>query len=139
HEHFRILDDAIRRENGAMVKTLGQGLLAVFGDPASAVRVALGLQERLRQSPTTKDLLLKVAVHNGTAMAATLNDRLDYFGGTVNSVLRWVAEVPGGKIWLSRAVASDPEVFQLLADHGLHPEIITVEDSVRIHELQVRS
>src|SRR5262249_22969898 len=33
HEHFRLLDERIRQEGGALVKTVGEGLLASFSDP----------------------------------------------------------------------------------------------------------
>ena len=48
HELFRVLDEAIRDAGGAVVKTVGEGLLAAFPDPASAVRLGLELQDASR-------------------------------------------------------------------------------------------
>lgn len=124
HEHFRILDDAIRKEAGAMVKTLGQGVLAVFNDSVNAVRAAVGLQNLLRGSENTNQLKLRVAVHYGTAMAATLNDRLDYFGTTVNDTLQLASRCNPNEILLTHPVASDPSVFEFLTNNQLRPEII---------------
>ena len=48
-------------------------------------------------------------------MVVTLNDRLDYFGSTVNMAARLQGQSEGGDIVLSRAVADDPAVRPLLA------------------------
>jgi class 3 adenylate cyclase len=77
---FRIMGDQIVAESGAVVKTVGHGVVAAFDRPLSAVRAALSLQSKLAQDPTTASVVLRVGVHTGTAMAATVNDRLDYYG-----------------------------------------------------------
>src|SRR5207249_422779 len=41
HEHFRLLNERTRREGGALVKTMGEGMLAAFHEPVAAVRAAL--------------------------------------------------------------------------------------------------
>jgi class 3 adenylate cyclase len=48
-----------------------------------------------------KDLLIKIGIHEGPCLAVTLNDRLDYFGQTVNIAAR----VQGS---LTRARSSPP-------------------------------
>ena len=47
-------------------------------------------------------------------MIVSLNDRLDYFGSTVNMAARLQGQSAGGDIVLSRAVAEDPAVKPLL-------------------------
>jgi class 3 adenylate cyclase len=47
-------------------------------------------------------------------VVVTLNDRLDYFGSTVNMAARLQGQSAGGDIVLSRAVADDPAVQPLL-------------------------
>jgi class 3 adenylate cyclase len=61
------------------------------------------------------DLVLKVGVHAGPSVVVTLNDRLDYFGSTVNMAARLQGQSTGGDIVLSTWVADDPEVSQMLA------------------------
>jgi len=46
----------------------------------------------------------------------TLNDRLDYFGSTVNVAARLEAQSTGDDVVISGAVYSDPEVRELLSD-----------------------
>ena len=60
--------------------------------------------------------MLKVGVHAGPSVVVTLNDRLDYFGSTVNMAARLQGQSAGGDIVLSRAVADDPAVQEILAD-----------------------
>ena len=55
HELFRLLDEAIREAGGAVVKTVGEGLLAAFQDPAPAVRLGLELEGRLARSESTRE------------------------------------------------------------------------------------
>src|SRR5262249_36209544 len=79
HEHFRLLEERIRKEGGALVKTVGEGVVAAFPEPATAVRVGLDLLALLNGGSDTRDLRPRAAVHRGAAMVATLNDHLDYF------------------------------------------------------------
>ena len=52
----------------------------------------------------------------------TLNERLDYFGSTVNLTSRLEHESEGGDIVLSEALVSDPGVSSLLPLNQLKPE-----------------
>jgi len=124
HEHFRLLDERIRRCGGALIKTVGEGLLAVFDDPAAAVEAALDLQGVLLAGATTRSLRLRVGVHRGPAMAATLNDHLDYFGATVRTASQLPALANGGEVILTQDVAGDPRVAALLAGRGLAGDLI---------------
>ena len=57
-------------------------------DPTQAVRAALAMQAGIASSAHTgRDLVLKVGIHAGPSVVVTLNDRLDYFGSTVNLAL----------------------------------------------------
>jgi class 3 adenylate cyclase len=123
HELFRLLDEVIRREEGALVKTLGEGILASFTDPAAAVRAALAMPEALAGGEATRSLRLHIGVHQGPAMAATLNDQLDYFGTTVHLAARAMRSAQRGELVLTRAVAGDPLVAALLQARGLEGEI----------------
>ncbi len=114
HEHFRLLDERIRREGGAMVKTVGEGILAAFAESASAVKVGLELAGILASGALTRGLAIRAAVHRGPAMAATINEHLDYFGLTVAQSSALLKEAGPGDLILSQAVASDPGVVAAL-------------------------
>jgi class 3 adenylate cyclase len=112
-----------------VVKTVGEGLLAAFGDPASAVRVGLQLATELTKSDLTRELRLRIAIHRGTALAANINDHLDYFGTTARMVFKLLQQVQGGELVLAPAVAADPEVAALLRSKGVEPEVATMPDA----------
>jgi class 3 adenylate cyclase len=114
-EHFALLASIVRDHNGAVVKTIGDAVMASFGDPAHAVKAALTMQSKI----AAHDLVLKLGVHAGPSVVVTLNDRLDYFGSTVNMAARLQGQSLGGDIVLSCSVADDPAVQPLLV--GLQP------------------
>jgi serine/threonine protein kinase/class 3 adenylate cyclase len=124
HEHFRLIERCVRREGGALVKTIGEGLVAAFNEPVAAVRAGLELQPLLVGNETTRSLRLRVGIHHGPALAATLNEHLDYFGTTVSQAARLPAFARGGEVVLTRAVAGDPDVAALLHGRGLESEIL---------------
>jgi eukaryotic-like serine/threonine-protein kinase len=128
HELFRLLDEAVREAGGAVVKTLGEGLLAAFENPASAVGLGLRLEGFLGKSELTRSLRLRVGIHRGRALAANINDHLDYFGTTARQVLKLSSHVQGGELALAPSVAADPEVAALFKARGIEPEIDTAED-----------
>jgi len=110
HEQFRIFDDRIRKAGGALVKTVGSGILAAFTDTLAAVQVGLELQALLLAHGTTRDLQLRAGVHHGPALAATLNDHLDYFGITVNQAAALPPFARGAEVLLTQSVAADPVI-----------------------------
>jgi class 3 adenylate cyclase len=115
--HFDILKDAIAAEDGALVKTIGDAVMAVFRCPSGAVRAMLQAQEKLSApADGTQPLTLKAGLHTGPCIAVTLNDRLDYFGSTVNMAARLEAQSTGDDVVISSAVYYDPEVRELLGD-----------------------
>jgi class 3 adenylate cyclase len=115
--HFDVLKQVIAEEDGALVKTIGDAVMAVFRSPAGAVRAMLHAQQRLGSPPEgMPPLILKAGVHTGPCIAVTLNDRLDYFGSTVNLAARLEGQSTGDDVVISTAVYSDPEVRELLGD-----------------------
>ncbi|PJE19792.1 MAG: hypothetical protein CK431_30475, partial [Mycobacterium sp.] len=88
-EHFTLLAEVVRDHDGAVVKTIGDAVMASFDDPAQAVRAALAMQHRIVAAASgAEPLVLKIGVHAGPSVVVTLNDRLDYFGSTVNMTAR---------------------------------------------------
>jgi class 3 adenylate cyclase len=51
-----------------------------------------------------------------------LNERLDYFGSTVNAAARLPSLAEGGEMILSEQTASDPQVREWLGTSGLRQE-----------------
>jgi class 3 adenylate cyclase len=115
-EHFDILKSVIAEEGGAVVKTIGDAVMAVFPRPQSAVRAALESHRRLRESQPL--LILKTGVHCGSCIAVNQNDRLDYFGSTLNLSARLLGFSEGGDLVVTRDAGRDPETAAWLKAHG---------------------
>jgi class 3 adenylate cyclase len=135
-EHFAFLAAQVRAHNGAIVKTIGDAIMAAFGDPADALRAALAIQNGVRvfnektgkQERTGEDaLVIKMGLHHGPSIAVNLNERLDYFGSTVNMAARVQAQSRGGDIVLSRALADDPAVQPLLDGYKVSSESFSLK------------
>jgi class 3 adenylate cyclase len=113
--HFDVLKKIIAERNGAIVKTIGDAVMAVFRDPANALTAMLEAQKSLANPPeNVMPLELKAGLHTGPCIAVTLNDRLDYFGSTVNLASRLESLSCGSDVIISRAVFEDPKVAELL-------------------------
>jgi class 3 adenylate cyclase len=124
--HFDVLKDAIACEEGAIVKTIGDAVMAVFRRPIASLRALLAAQERLAVTSGGRPLFLKIGIHSGPCLAVTLNDRLDYFGSTVNVAARIVGISSGEDAVISEAVRSDPEVEAFLGSGELSIERVEV-------------
>ncbi|GMV06007.1 MAG: hypothetical protein AMXMBFR53_22840 [Gemmatimonadota bacterium] len=117
--HFQVLGDAVNASGGTVVKTIGDAVMAVFPTAQQAVEASLVAQARLATPPLGDEpLTLKAGVHFGPAIAVTLNDRLDYFGTTVNVAARLGALSSGRDVVLSERVWSEPPVRALLEARG---------------------
>jgi class 3 adenylate cyclase len=80
----------------------------------------LSAQEILAAPPSgDAPLTLKAGVHTGPCIAVTLNDRLDYFGSTVNMAARLESLSTGDDVIISTALYSDPEVRAFIASENL--------------------
>jgi class 3 adenylate cyclase len=118
--HFDVLKKAIAEEDGALVKTIGDAVMAVFRRPSAALKAMLSAQEMLAApAPGVAPLTLKAGLHAGPCIAVTLNDRLDYFGSTVNMAARLESLSTGNDVIISRALYDDPEVRELILEENL--------------------
>jgi adenylate cyclase len=117
--HFDTIKAAVALEGGGIVKTMGDAVMAVFTHPASAVRAMRRAQAALLVPECARSALaLKCSIHQGPCLAINQNERLDYFGTTVNVCSRLCSLSTGSDIVASRQVARDPEVAALLSERG---------------------
>jgi class 3 adenylate cyclase len=122
--HFSILNDIVGAEAGAVVKTIGDAVMATFPTPDRAVVAAMRMRDamlRLNKERGSEDLLLKIGIHEGPCIAVSLNERQDYFGQTVNIASRVQHLATSREIFATGAVLEDPRAYDLLAERGLKP------------------
>ena len=115
--HFQVLNEIVAAERGAVVKTIGDAVMATFPTPDRAMAAALKMREAVKD--LKGDLLLKIGIHEGPCLAVSLNERQDYFGRTVNIAARVQGLATSRSIFATRRVVSDSKASKLLQSNGI--------------------
>jgi adenylate cyclase len=144
-DQFVLLGAAISEHNGAIVKTIGDAVMATFPSGGDALAAGLAIQRAIRRlelrgeaDPAT---LVRVGIHMGPCVAVTANDRLDYFGTTVNIASRVEHEAQGGEVAATAEVCESPDAQAVLAATRVQAEMTMarlkgIAEPVRIYRLR---
>jgi class 3 adenylate cyclase/tetratricopeptide (TPR) repeat protein len=116
-EHFSDLRDAIELAGGDEVKTLGDGLMAVFPSAGAALACAVAIQQGVEWRNRLGGPVLAVRV--GAAVGDATNEGGDWYGPPVVEAARLCATAKGGEILISDAL-------RLLARSAEPPELTRV-------------
>ena len=143
NEHFRLLQEIIVSERGAVVKTIGDAVMATFETPDRAIAAAIRMREAMSDLGAQRQhqsLGLKMGIHEGSCLAVTLNHQQDYFGQTVNVASRVQALAASRSIVVTESVVENPQAQVLLETNGLKPTLKRValsgiEDKVSVYEI----
>ncbi|MFT4184128.1 MAG: adenylate/guanylate cyclase domain-containing protein [Rhizobium sp.] len=122
--HFSILHEIVAAEAGAVVKTIGDAVMATFPSPDRALVAAMRMREAMLGLNTERgnnDLLLKIGIHEGPCIAVSLNERQDYFGQTVNIASRVQHLATSREIFATSPVLENARAAELLSTRGLKP------------------
>ena len=122
--HFRALLEIIASQRGAVVKTIGDAVMATFTRPEHALEAGLRMRAamtELNQSRGTEDLVVKIGLHEGPCLAVMLNERQDYFGQTVNIAARVQSLSTNQEIHITQPVIGAPEVAAIIAREAITP------------------
>jgi class 3 adenylate cyclase len=122
--HFQVLQEIVVAEAGAVVKTIGDAVMATFPTPDRAISAALKMRDAmgdLNDKRGSEDLLLKIGVHEGPCIAVMLNERQDYFGQTVNIASRVQHLATSREILTTAQVIEDTLTSTVLEAKGLQP------------------
>ena len=101
--HDALLRDAIEKSGGRVIKTSGDGIVAVFAEPVDGIAAVVAIQLALRDPASTAGIPLAVrcGLHSGEAQ----RHGDDYLGTTLNRTARVMALAHGGQVLLSQTVA----------------------------------
>jgi len=119
--HFGELIASVAAEGGAVVKTIGDAVMATFSTPDRALRSAMRMRDamrRINEQRGSEDLALNIGLHEGPCLAVMLDERQDYFGQTVNIAARVQDLAEPDAILATRPVVENAEVGRLLGEAG---------------------
>ena len=142
-QHFDTLGSIINHYEGATVKTIGDAVMATFMTPLDAVCASL---EMLRDIETFNNsisdkLILKIGIHSGHSIVVTLNDRIDYFGQTVNIAARVQALADADQIYISENVYNFPGVREAISHCDIvHEQAMVkgVSEKLQVHRISIK-
>ena len=119
-DHFDLVFKAIADHEGVPIKTIGDEVMGVFTGEVDAVRAAYQMSDSLeasnRQRSDGEELSLKIGVHRGPVIVVTLNNRIDYFGRTVNIAARTQSVSGPKEISMAEAFIRAPGVREALSE-----------------------
>src|SRR5579871_6040490 len=141
--HFRALLEIISAEKGAVVKTIGDAVMATFVEPQHAIAAGLKMRaamDALNVERGTEDLVVKIGIHEGPCLAVMLNERQDYFGQTVNIAARVQGLATDQAIHVTGGVIDTPEVTAILQKQEIRPiqkqaALRGIADRVLVYEI----
>lgn len=137
-EHFDVLHEAVAKEEGAIVKTIGDSVMAVFSSPGQAFRALADAQNVISKDRRfDQSLKLKAGIHHGSCVAVNLNNKIDYFGSTVNIASRLVDYADADEVVISNTVSSDIAFQKILEDQKF--QYATEKDYVQIKGFDSRN
>jgi len=103
-EHFELLRFGIEQEQGSLIKTERDSVLAAFQTSEAAIRSALSAQRAMATfrsaNPKAAALALRIGMYAGPCHLVTQNSRLDYYGQTLLLCTRMLREAHAGDILL---------------------------------------
>ena len=143
-DQFAILGETIAAHNGAIVKTIGDAVMATFPTGGDALAAGLAIQREIRRLELRGEAdparLVRVGIHQGPCVAVTANDRLDYFGTTVNIASRVEHEAHGGEVAATADVceATDGQLVLASAKVRAEPTLARlkgIDEPVRLFRL----
>ncbi len=117
-DHFRTLRAILERHHGALVKTIGDAVMAVFTSTSEALGAAIEMQREvaaLGRRDVAHPLQLKVAIHGGPCLAVNANGVLDYFGSTVNFAARLLSVCEKDEVVISDTIHQTTQARSFLA------------------------
>jgi class 3 adenylate cyclase len=142
--HFHALLEIISSEKGAVVKTIGDAVMATFIRPEHGLSAALRMRSAmaaLNAKRGTEDLVVKIGIHEGPCLAVMLNERQDYFGQTVNIAARVQSLSTSQEIHITGPVIDSPAVVTILEREAIKPiqkqaALRGIADKIVVYEIR---
>jgi class 3 adenylate cyclase len=102
--HFEEVFPVIAKHRGAVVKTIGDAIMAAFSDPLDAVKACADIHAVFHADREDSKTRLRISLNTGPCIAVKLNTGVDYFGQTVNLAAKLQSLAEAGEVALSASV-----------------------------------
>ncbi|MEQ9322583.1 MAG: adenylate/guanylate cyclase domain-containing protein, partial [Polyangiaceae bacterium] len=112
------IEACVSAHGGAVVKTIGDAVMASFPAPRNALETAIETLRANRESAREqgeREVALRFGIHDGPCLMVGANERIDLFGGTVNLAARVQGRAGPGQIVVVESLLRDAGVMDLLA------------------------
>ena len=128
-DHFAIVTAAVERHHGVVVKTIGDAVMAAFSRLDEALAAVQAMQVALATANPAEGpaLRLKSSLHAGPCLAVNANDRVDYFGTTINLAARMVGCSRGGDVIVADELYGRDEVTRWRENLGTSGERLEMQ------------
>ena len=123
-DHFVVLVNAVSTHRGTVVKTIGDAVMATFSRVDEALDAVREMHRMINSARgrASEPLVLKTSLHVGPCLAVNANERLDFFGTTINLAARMIGCCEGGDLAVSDELFRRPEMLKFLEFCAAPPE-----------------
>jgi class 3 adenylate cyclase len=111
--HNDLLFPIIESHGGRIIKTIGDSIMASFGDPGSGVECSVRMQEALRNINERRSDQEQIRVRMGLHYGKAVMEEKDLFGDMVNTTARVESKADGEEILISGTLKLQIEKAQL--------------------------
>lgn len=123
-KHFDEVFEIVAANRGAIVKTIGDAVMATFVNPVDAVRASRLIHDAFHPARADTPIRLRISLNTGPCIAVRLNSNADFFGGTVNIAAKLQALAEGHQIAMSEATYRAAGVATFLAEQQAELETL---------------
>ena len=122
--HFDEVFKIVADHRGAVVKTIGDAVMATFTSPVDAVKASRQIHDAFHPTRADTPIRLRISLNTGPCIAVRLNSNADFFGGTVNVAAKLQALAEGHQIAMSEATYRSAEVAGYLESVGAELDLL---------------
>jgi class 3 adenylate cyclase len=132
----------IQESDGAVIKTIGDAVMASFPSSLKGLQASQNLQEYFTDESDPGILKIRTTLHTGPCLAVNLNSNIDYFGNTVNLAAKLQKDANAREIVFTESIFRDKEVRNYLLENGIKLRRIEFlqewnKETIRIYKMKV--
>ena len=126
-KHFDEVFAIVASNRGAVVKTIGDAVMATFVNPVDSLRASKQIHQTFHPERNDTPIRLRISLNTGPCIAVRLNANADFFGGTVNVAAKLQALAEAYQIAMSEATYRAPGVAEFFAEQQVALEDLSYE------------